>query len=104
MLTRLPWMSWLRWLGERSLVVYLAFVLPMSFSRIALEKIGLIQDTTILSTLVIVISILASLALYAIVQWTGRGKFLFERPAWAHLPGTKGSRSYATRPEATPAE
>ena len=92
LLARLPWMGWLRWLGERSLVVYLAFVLPMSFSRIALEKIGLIEDTTILSTLVIVIAILASLALYWLVQWTGRGKFLFERPAWAHLPGTKGSR------------
>ena len=46
LLARLPWMNWLRWLGEHSLVVYLAFVLPMSFSRIALDKIGLIDDTT----------------------------------------------------------
>lgn len=103
-LVRLPWMSWLRWLGEHSLVVYLVFVLPMSFARIGLEKIGLIHDTTILSGLVIVISILASLSLYWIVEATGRGKFLFERPAWAHLPGTKGSRTYVERPVAVPAE
>ena len=46
LLARLPWMGWLRWLGEHSIVVYLAFVLPMSVSRIVLEKIGLIDDTT----------------------------------------------------------
>jgi uncharacterized membrane protein YcfT len=102
MLTRLPWMGWLRWLGEKSIVVYLAFVLPMSVSRIVLEKF--LSDTTVLSTLVMVIAILASLALWWLVQKTGFGKFLFERPAWAHLPGTKGSRSYRARPEATPAE
>jgi uncharacterized membrane protein YcfT len=102
MLTRLPWMNWLRWLGEHSIVVYLAFVLPMSISRIVLEKF--LSDTTVLSTLVIVISIVSSLVLYWLVQKTGWGKFLFERPSWAHLPGTKGSRSYVARPEATPAE
>jgi hypothetical protein len=36
------------------------------------------------------------------VQRTGRGKFLFERPAWAHVKGTKGSRSYV--PAGVPAE
>jgi uncharacterized membrane protein YcfT len=102
MLTRLPWTGWLRWLGEHSIVVYLAFVLPMSVSRIVLERF--LSDTTVLSTLVIVISIAASLILYWLVQKTGWGKFLFERPAWAHLPGTKGSRGYTARPKATPAE
>jgi hypothetical protein len=38
-----------------------------------------------------------------LVQTTGRAKFLFERPAWAHLNGVKGSRTY--RPAvAVPAE
>lgn len=98
----LPWMNWLRWLGEKSIVVYLAFVLPMSISRIILERF--LSDTTLISTLVMVIAIVASLVLYWLVQRTGQGKFLFERPAWAHLPGTRGSRSYQPRPEATPAE
>jgi len=102
LLSRLPFMGWLSWLGERSIVVYLAFVLPMSFARIALGKLGLIDDVTLSSLIVMVFAIGASLALYLLVQWTGRGKFLFERPAWAHLPGTKGSRSY--QPAAVPAE
>ena len=94
--------NWLRWLGEHSIVVYLVFVLPMSFARIALGKLGLIQDVTLSSFLVIVIAIAASVGLYLLVQTTGRAKFLFERPAWAHLNGVKGSRSY--RPAAVPAE
>jgi uncharacterized membrane protein YcfT len=96
--------NWLRWLGEHSIVVYLVFVLPMSFIRIALAKLDLIQDVTLSSFIVMVGSILASVALYALVQKTGRGKFLFERPAWAHIPGTKGSRSYAPQPAVVPAE
>jgi len=102
LLSRLPFMGWLSWLGERSIVVYLAFVLPMSFARIALGKLGLIDDVTLSSFIVMLAAIGASAALYLLVQWTGRGKFLFERPAWAHLPGTKGSRSY--RPAPVPAE
>jgi uncharacterized membrane protein YcfT len=102
LLSRLPFMGWLRWLGEKSIVVYLVFVLPMSFARIALGKLGFIEDVTLPSFIVMVTAILASIALYLLVEWTGRGKFLFERPAWAHLPGTKGSRSY--QPAPAPAE
>ena len=72
------------------------------FARIALGKLGLISDVTLSSFLVMMIAILSSIALYLVVQWTGRGKFLFERPAWAHIPGTKGSRSY--QPATVPAE
>ena len=93
-------MGWLRWLGEHSIVVYLVFVLPMGMARIGFGKF--IHDATLLSGLVIVFSIAASVALYLAVEWTGRGKFLFERPAWAHLPGTKGSRTY--RQAGVPAE
>ncbi len=102
LLSRLPMMGWLRWLGEKSIVVYLVFVLPMSFARIVLGKLGFITDVTLVSLIVMVTAILASIALYLLVEWTGRGKFLFERPAWAHLPGTKGSRSY--QPTPAPAE
>jgi uncharacterized membrane protein YcfT len=94
--------GWLRWLGERSIVIYLVFVLPMSFARIGLGKLGLIHDVTLSSFLVMAIAILASVGLYLLVQTTGRGKFLFERPAWAHLRGTKGSKTYV--PAAVPAE
>jgi uncharacterized membrane protein YcfT len=102
LLARLPFMAWLGWLGERSIVIYLVFVLPMSFARIALGRLGVIEDVTLSGLIVMVVAIGASIALYLVVQWTGRGRFLFERPAWAHLPGTKGSRNY--RPATVPAE
>jgi hypothetical protein len=68
----------------------------------ALEKVGIVHDISLLSFIVIAGSILVSVGLYGLTQWTGRGKFLFERPAWAHIPGTKGSRTY--RNVAVPAE
>jgi hypothetical protein len=67
-----------------------------------LGKIGLIDDVTLSSFIVMVVAIGASVALYLAVQWTGWGKFLFERPSWAHLPGTKGRRDY--QPAVVPAE
>lgn len=102
LVSQLPGTRWLRWLGEHSIVVYLVFVLPMSFARIGLAKLGLVHDVTFSSGAVMVLAILSSLALYGLVQWSGRGKWLFERPVWAHLPGTKGSRSYP--PAMVPAE
>jgi uncharacterized membrane protein YcfT len=102
LIAKLNFMGWLRWLGEHSIVVYLVFVLPMSFIRIALEKVGIVHDISVLSFIVIAGSILVSAGLYGLTQWTGRGKFLFERPAWAHIPGTRGSRTY--RNVAVPAE
>ena len=103
LISRVPWMAWLRWLGAHSIVVYLAFSIPMAVSRVLLLKLGL-EDTGIVSTLVLLTAIAAPLVLYALVRLTGWGRFLFERPAWAHLPGTPGSRGYQLRPSATPAE
>jgi uncharacterized membrane protein YcfT len=68
LISRLPLMGWLRWLGERSIVVYLAFVLPMSFARIGLGKLGLIHDVTLSSLLVMVFSIAVSIGLYLVVR------------------------------------
>ena len=92
LLSKVSFMDWLRWLGEHSLIVYLVFVLPMSFTRAALVKFHLAGSVTLASLLVMLVAIGFSVALYGLVQWTGRGKFLFERPAWAHIPGTPGSR------------
>jgi uncharacterized membrane protein YcfT len=102
LLTRLPWMDWLRRLGSKSLIVYVAFVLPMGLARTILIKLGL-DEPTALTLVTMAIAIAAPLVLYWIVQRISFGQFLFERPAWAHLPGTKGSRS-PDRPLATPAE
>jgi uncharacterized membrane protein YcfT len=92
LLLKLPFMDWLRWLGEHSLVVYLGFTIPMSVVRIVAMRSGLV-DTSTLSILVLVGATAAPVILYLLVKRFGVGGFLFERPAWARLPGTPGSRS-----------
>jgi len=105
LLMQLPRMTWLSWMGSKSLVVYLSFALPMSAMRILLIKLGFADATNLLSLAVFGTALISPFILYALIQWTGRGKFLFERPAWAHIPGTPGSRSYAERGTfAVPAE
>jgi uncharacterized membrane protein YcfT len=37
-------------------------------------------------------SLATPVVLYLLVKRFGIGEFLFERPAWAHIPGTPGSR------------
>ncbi len=96
LLTRLPFMNWLRWMGSKSLVIYVAFVLPMGISRTLLIKLG-VDEPTVLSLAIMAISIVSPLILYWLVLRTGMGGFLFERPAWAHLPGT-ARRSPVTAP------
>ena len=101
LLASVPFMAWLRWMGSKSLVIYVAFVLPMGIARTLLIKVG-VDEPTVLSLAIMAIAIIAPLVLYWLVQRIGWGKFLFERPAWAHLPGTTGSRRGAAVP--TPAE
>jgi uncharacterized membrane protein YcfT len=104
LIVRLPWMSWLSWLGAHSIVVYLSFSIPMAATRVVLLKFG-IEETNLLSTLVMAAALGGPLVLYGMVRVTGWARFLFERPAWAHLPGTPGSRSYEHRKAvSTPAE
>ena len=98
LLTRLPFMDWLRWMGSKSLVIYVAFVLPMGIARTLLIKLG-VDDPTVLSLAIMAISIVSPLVLYWIVQRIGFGAFLFERPAWAHLPGTRRAATAAAPAE-----
>ena len=92
LLMQLPYTDWLRWLGEHSLVVYLAFTLPMSAVRIVAMKSGILTGPSELGIAVLVMAVGAPVVLYLLVKRFGIGEFLFERPAWAHIPGTPGSR------------
>lgn len=83
LLSRIRLFSWLNWLGAHSIVVYLAFFLPMAVSRVVLVKTGLISDIGTMSALVLFAGVAGPVVLYHLIQWTGYGKFLFERPAWA---------------------
>ena len=77
----------LRWLGEHSIVIYLAFFLPMAVSRAVFLKLGIVADVGTLSLLVTLAGILGPIVLYAAIKWSGWGKFLFERPGWARIDG-----------------
>lgn len=100
-LSKFASMEWLRWLGEHSLVVYVAFTIPMSLFRGAALSSGLLTDTGWLSLAVLLVSVISPIVLYFIVKWTGFGTFLFERPAWAHIDRTsttKATDKAMTRP------
>ena len=92
-LSKFASMEWLRWLGEHSLVVYVAFTIPMSIVRGVALASGFITDTGILSLVVLVSSVISPVILYAIVKRTGFGTFLFERPAWAHIDSPKAGQA-----------
>lgn len=104
LLIRLPRMDWLRWLGEHSIVVYLSFSIPMAASRLVIIKAGVSDSVSVVSVTVMAIALVSPLILYWLIQKTGYGRFLFERPAWAHIPGTPGSIGYSKRATAVPAE
>ncbi len=71
------------WLGANSIVIYLAFFLPMAISRIILLKSGLITDTGLISLLVTAAGVIGPAIFYLIIQRLGVGTFLFKRPNWA---------------------
>ena len=43
LLARMQWLNFLRYCGEHSIVIYLAFFLPMAVTRTLLLKTGLIH-------------------------------------------------------------
>jgi len=74
----------LRYCGRQSIVIYLAFFLPMAAMRIALLKTGIIADLGTVSVLVTTAGVAGALVWYWAVRGTAL-RFLFERPTWARL-------------------
>jgi len=74
----------LRYCGENSIVIYLAFFLPMAATRIALLHTGIISDLGTVSVLVTAAGVMGALAWFWAVRDT-RFRFLFERPDWARI-------------------
>ncbi|MBV9348368.1 MAG: acyltransferase, partial [Pseudolabrys sp.] len=85
------WMAFLRYCGEHSIVVYLAFFLPMAVSRTVLLKTGFIADVGTISALVTICGIVGALCIYWAVRSTP-AKFLFERPKMFWLRDKKQPR------------
>jgi uncharacterized membrane protein YcfT len=80
-----PCTGWLRWIGAHSLVIYLAFTIPMSIFREIAMNTGLITKTGPLSLAVFVVALTTPIIFYFAIGLTGFGHFLFERPGWARI-------------------
>jgi uncharacterized membrane protein YcfT len=81
LLARFGTADFIRYSGEHSIAIYLAFFLPMAATRIFLVKTGVITDIGTVSLIVTAVAVIAPLVLYWFTERTGWGRFLFVRPA-----------------------
>jgi uncharacterized membrane protein YcfT len=72
--------DFLRYCGQNSIVIYLAFFLFMAGTRVFLLKTGLIADIGVMSVIVTAAGVIGPLLLFWSVRHTPL-RFLFERPA-----------------------
>jgi uncharacterized membrane protein YcfT len=70
----------LRYCGQNSIVIYLAFFLPMVISRTTLLKTGYITDIGTISLIVTIVGVTGALAMHWMLRNTPL-RCLFERPA-----------------------
>ncbi len=87
----------LRYCGQNSIVVYLAFFLPMAASRAVLLRSGVIPDIGTIAVLVTAAGVILPLILHRIVRGT-RLRFLFERPEMFKLRPKAGKPKLALQP------
>jgi uncharacterized membrane protein YcfT len=80
LLAHARWLDGLRYCGEHSIVIYLAFFLPMAATRTLLLKFDPIHDIGAVSLIVTIAGITGALAIWWMSRGTRAG-FLFERPA-----------------------
>jgi uncharacterized membrane protein YcfT len=79
LLARAHWFGFLRFCGEHSIVIYLAFFLPMAATRTLLLRSGLIPDIGTVSLIVTVAGVAGALAIWRMALAL-HANFLFERP------------------------
>jgi uncharacterized membrane protein YcfT len=80
LLARAHRLNFLRYCGEHSIVIYLAFFLPMAATRTLLLRAGLIHDIGAISLIVTIAGVIGALVLWRVALKVG-ADFLFERPA-----------------------
>jgi uncharacterized membrane protein YcfT len=79
LLARMRWLNFLRYCGEHSIVIYLAFFLPMVIARVTLLRSGLIHDIGAISLIVTITGVLGALLIWR-AALAAQANFLFERP------------------------
>jgi len=80
LLARMHWMNFFRFCGAHSIVIYLAFFLPMAATRTLLLKTGLIPDIGTISLIVTGVGVVGALVIWK-AALALHANFLFERPA-----------------------
>ena len=80
LLARMQWLGFLRFCGENSIVIYLAFFLPMATTRTLLLHTGLAHDIGTVSLIVTIAGVVGALLIWCVALAAG-ANFLFERPA-----------------------
>jgi uncharacterized membrane protein YcfT len=79
LLARVKWIAFIRFCGEYSIVIYLAFFLPMAATRTLLLRTGIIHDVGLMSLTVTLVALFGALAIWQLALKVG-ANFLFERP------------------------
>jgi uncharacterized membrane protein YcfT len=79
LLARAQMLNGLRFCGQHSIVIYLAFFLPMAVTRSVLLKSGIIPDIGAISLIVTIAGVLGALVIWRIAL-KAHADFLFERP------------------------
>jgi uncharacterized membrane protein YcfT len=97
LLASVKWAEILRYCGEHSIAIYLAFFLPMAAARIALIKSGLIADVGTMSAITLVAAVIGPLVLERMVRDTSFG-FLFKRPAFFSIVSAVKEKATSGRP------
>jgi len=92
LLARAHWLDFLRLCGEHSMMIYLAFFLPMAATRTLLLRPGPIHDIGAISLIVTLAGVFGALAIWRIALGTG-ANFLFERPAAFRIAPKKTGRA-----------
>jgi uncharacterized membrane protein YcfT len=107
LLSKSDLMAPVRYCGRNSIVIYLAFFLPMAVSRSVLLSRGSIHDLGLVSLFVTACGVIGPLVLFWTVRKTGL-RFLFTRPEWAKLKARRAgfapSWSAALSPKPLPAQ
>lgn len=88
LMMQLGTLGWLRYFGEHSIVIYLAFFLPMAATRVVLLKTGIVPSIGAVSLIVTTVAIAGALAIWWVTRGT-RLDFLFRRPERFHIAPAK---------------
>jgi uncharacterized membrane protein YcfT len=92
LLARMQWLNFLRFCGEHSIMIYLAFFLPMASTRTLLLKTGLIPDIGMVSLTVTIVGVAGALLIWR-VALAVHANFLFERPDAFWIAPRKAGRA-----------